>query len=165
MSQVTIEGPGRGGQAFSAAPRGDAIGEPVSILSVGESWDLLASVALGRLVTSGQGEPEIFPVNFVVQRRTVLFRTAEGTKLVSAAINNRVLFEADDHDAAEGWSVIVKGTARTLRTDEEVEEAERAQLLPWTATLKLHWVRVVPVSVTGRRFRFGPEPDRESTFA
>jgi nitroimidazol reductase NimA-like FMN-containing flavoprotein (pyridoxamine 5'-phosphate oxidase superfamily) len=165
VSQVTIEGPGRGGQAFSAAPRGDAIGEPVSILSVGESWDLLASVALGRLVTSGSGEPEIFPVNFVVQRRTVLFRTAEGTKLVSAAINNRVLFEADDHNAAEGWSVIVKGTARMLRTDEEIEEAERAQLLPWTATLKLHWVRVVPVSVTGRRYHFGPEPDRESTFA
>ena len=43
----------------------------------------------------------IFPVNFVVQHRTVLFRTAEGTKLVSAAINNRVLFEADDHNVAE----------------------------------------------------------------
>ena len=165
MIQVTTERPGHGGQVFRAAPRGDVTGEPVSILSVSESWNLLASVALGRVVTSGQGQPEIFPVNFVVQRRTVLFRTAEGTKLVSAAINNRVLFEADDHDAAEGWSVIVKGTARMLRTDEEIEEAEQAQLLPWTATLKLHWVRVVPASVTGRRFRFGPEPDRESTFA
>ena len=165
MSQVTTERPGHGGQVFRAAPRGDATGEPVSILSVSESWNLLASVALGRVVTSGQGQPEIFPVNFVVQRRTVLFRTAEGTKLVSAAINNRVLFEADDHDVAEGWSVIMKGTAHMLRTDEEIEEAERAQLLPWTATLKLHWVRVVPVSLTGRRFRFGPEPDRESTFA
>ena len=95
--------------------------EPVTILSASESWDLLASVALGRLVTSVESQPEIFPVNFVVQRRTVLFRTAEGTKLVSAAINNRVLFEADDHDAAEGWSVIVKGTARMLRTNEEIE--------------------------------------------
>ena len=140
-------------------------GEPVTILSASESWDLLASVALGRLVTSVQGQPEIFPVNFVVQRRTVLFRTAEGTKLVSAAINKSVLFEADDHDAAEGWSVIVKGMARMLHTDEEIKEAEQAQLLPWTATLKLHWVRVLPVSVTGRRFRFGPEPDREATFA
>jgi len=142
-----------------------ASGEPVTILSASESWDLLASVALGRLVTSVEGQPEIFPVNFVVQRRTVLFRTAEGTKLVSAAINKGVLFEADDHGAAEGWSVIVKGTARMLHTDEEIKEAEQAQLLPWTATLKLHWVRVLPISVTGRRFRFGPEPDRESTFA
>jgi uncharacterized protein len=134
-------------------------GQPVTILSASESWDLLASVALGRLVTSVDGEPEIFPVNFVVQHRTVLFRTAEGTKLVSTAINNRVLFEADDHDAAEGWSVIVKGMTRMLRTNEELEEAERAQLLPWTATLKQHYVRIQPISITGRRFRFGPEPD------
>ncbi len=140
-------------------------GQPVTILSASESWDLLASVALGRLVTSVEGQPEIFPVNFVVQHRTVLFRTAEGTKLVSTAINNRVLFEADDHNAAEGWSVIVQGTACLVCTNEEIEEAERAQLLPWTATLKQHYVRVLPVSVTGRRFRFGPEPSRESTFA
>ncbi len=140
-------------------------GQPVTILSARESWDLLASVALGRLVTSVDGQPEIFPVNFVVQRRTVLFRTAEGTKLVSTAINNQVLFEADDHEAGEGWSVILKGVTRMLRTDEELQEAERAQLLPWTATLKQHYVRIQPVSITGRRFRFGPEPNRESTFA
>jgi hypothetical protein len=96
-----------------------------------------------------------------VQRHTVLFRTAVGTKLVSAAINNRVLFEADDHTVAEGWSVIVKGTARLLGTDEEIDEAERAQLLPWTATLKPHYVRVIPSVITGRRFRFGSEPDRD----
>ncbi len=134
-------------------------GQPVTILSASESWDLLASMALGRLVTSVDGLPEIFPINFVVQHRTVLFRTAEGTKLVSAAINNHVLFEADDHGATEGWSVILKGTARMLRTDEELAEAEHAQLLPWTATVKQHYVRIQPVSITGRRFRFGPEPD------
>jgi nitroimidazol reductase NimA-like FMN-containing flavoprotein (pyridoxamine 5'-phosphate oxidase superfamily) len=142
-----------------------AAGQPITILSESESWNLLASVALGRLVTSVDGQPEIFPVNFVVQHRTVLFRTAEGTKLVSAAINDRVLFEADEHNVAEGWSVIVRGAARTLRTDEEIEEAERAQLLPWTATLKQHYVRVMPLAITGRRFRFGSEPDGESTFA
>jgi nitroimidazol reductase NimA-like FMN-containing flavoprotein (pyridoxamine 5'-phosphate oxidase superfamily) len=137
--------------------------QPVSILPETECWNLLSSAALGRLVTSVDGQPEIFPINFVVQRHTVLFRTAEGTKLVSAAINNNVLFEADDHNVAEGWSVIVKGMARLLRTDEEIDEAERAQLLPWTATLKQHFVRIRPVSVTGRRFSFGSEPDRDFT--
>jgi nitroimidazol reductase NimA-like FMN-containing flavoprotein (pyridoxamine 5'-phosphate oxidase superfamily) len=135
--------------------------QPVSILSETESWQLLSSVSLGRLVTSVDGEPAIFPLNFVVQHRTVLFRTAEGTKLVSAAINNRVLFEADDHGVTGGWSVIVRGQARILRTDEEIDEAERAQLLPWTATVKQHYVRIRPLSVTGRRFAFGSEPDRE----
>lgn len=100
---------------------------PVSILSEPECWDLVASRALGRLVTSVDGVPEIFPVNYVVQRRTILFRTAEGTKMVSAVINERVLFEVDDHDVAEGWSVIVKGVARVVRSDEDLAEAHRAQ--------------------------------------
>jgi nitroimidazol reductase NimA-like FMN-containing flavoprotein (pyridoxamine 5'-phosphate oxidase superfamily) len=128
----------------------------VTILSDHECWDLMTGVPLGRLVTSVDGQPEIFPVNYVVQHRTVLFRTAEGTKLVSTAINNRVLFEVDDHNIAEGWSVIVKGRARSLRTNDQIEEAESAQLLPWTPSEKTHYVRVIPETVTGRRFRFGP---------
>lgn len=135
--------------------------QPISILSATECWDLVSSRSLGRLVTSVDGQPEIFPVNFVVQHRTILFRTAEGTKLVSAVINNNVLFEVDDHNAVEGWSVIIKGMARTLRTDEEIAEAERGELLTWIATVKQHFVRIRPVSITGRRFSFGSEPDRE----
>jgi hypothetical protein len=137
----------------------------VTILPEHECWDLLAGVTLGRLVTSVDGRPEIFPVNYVVQRRTILFRTAEGTKLVSAAINNHVVFEADDHNVAEGWSVIVKGTARSLRTDEDIEDAERAQVLPWTKSGKSHYVRVLPEKVTGRRFQFGSPPMEKSIHA
>ncbi|AFM16302.1 putative flavin-nucleotide-binding protein [Mycolicibacterium chubuense NBB4] len=132
---------------------------PMSILSETDCWKLLEGTALGRLVTSVDGHPAIFPVNFAVQRRTVLFRTAEGTKLVSTAINNNVLFEADGHGTAEGWSVIVKGVARALRDDDDIADAQRAQLLPWPATDKPHFVRIRPLSVTGRRFLFGPEPD------
>ncbi len=135
--------------------------DDVSILPVHECWDLLKGVALGRLVTSVDGRPEIFPVNFVVQRRTVLLRTAEGTKLISAAINNHVVFEVDNHDVDEGWSVIVKGVARSLRTNEDIEEAERAQILSWTAPAKTHYLRVIPEMVTGRRFRFGSPRQEE----
>jgi nitroimidazol reductase NimA-like FMN-containing flavoprotein (pyridoxamine 5'-phosphate oxidase superfamily) len=135
----------------------------VTVLAESECWDLLAGVTLGRLVTSVDGRPEIFPVNFAVQRRTILFRTAEGTKLVSTAINNQVVFEVDDHNVAEGWSVIVKGTARSLRTGEELENAERAQVLSWTAPEnKTHYVRVSPQTVTGRRFQFGSTPMAQS---
>jgi uncharacterized protein len=139
--------------------------EPVTILSEDESWRRLGGVALGRLVTSFAGEPEIFPVNFVVQGRTVLFRSSEGTKLFSAVANSIVLFEADDHNVAEGWSVIVRGRAKVLRADAEIAEAERAQLMPWTAIAKVHYVRVTPSEITGRHFRFGPEPDPHAASA
>ncbi|KUH97897.1 pyridoxamine 5'-phosphate oxidase [Mycolicibacterium acapulense] len=128
---------------------------PGEILPESECWNLLGSVSLGRLVTSADGIPEIFPVNFVVQRKTLLFRTAQGTKLVSTAVNRDVLFEADDHNVGEGWSVIVRGVARTVHDDDDRAEAERAQLLPWTAHAKDHCIRVLPRRVTGRRFRFG----------
>ncbi|TFV58082.1 pyridoxamine 5'-phosphate oxidase family protein [Mycobacterium sp. PS03-16] len=132
---------------------------PVRILPESECWNLLSSVSLGRLVTSVDDHPEIFPVNFVVQHRTVLFRTAEGTKLVSTAINRHVLFEADEHNVAEGWSVVVKGVAAILHSPDDIAEAERGQLLPWTATAKQHYVRIRPLNVTGRRFVFGVQPD------
>lgn len=133
---------------------------PVTALADDESWQLLSGVSLGRLVTSMGDQLEIFPVNFVTQRRTVLFRTAEGTKLFATVMNERVLFEADDHTVAEGWSVILRGTAKILTAAEDIHEAERAQLLPWIATEKLRFVRITPGEVSGRRFRFGPEPDR-----
>jgi uncharacterized protein len=137
----------------------------ITILSLHECWDLLSGRTLGRLVTSVDGQPEIFPVNYVVQRRTILFRTAEGTKLISAAINNHVVFEVDDHNVAEGWSVIVKGIARSLRTNEQIEDAERAQVLSWTASEKSHYVRILPEMVTGRRFQFGAPPMGNSIHA
>ena len=142
-----------------------AYDQPITDLSESESWKLLAGVELGRLITSVGGQPEVFPVNFVTQDQTILLRTAEGTKLSSVVVNQDVVFEADDHNMTEGWSVIIKGRARVLDTRAEIEEAEQAQLLPWIPTLKLNYVRVTPREISGRRFRFGPEPDRESTFA
>lgn len=131
---------------------------PITVLDDREAWNRLSSVALGRLVTSFGGQLEIFPVNFVVQDRTVLFRTAEGTKLFTTVMNEKVLFEADDHTVAEGWSVIVRGTARLLTGAEEIQEADRAGLMPWVPTEKLRYVRVTPTELTARHFTFGPEP-------
>jgi hypothetical protein len=101
-------------------------------------------------------------VNYVVQKRSVLFRTAEGTKLFGTVMNDQVLFEADDHNLVGGWSVIVRGTAEVLYGADDIHEAERAGLYPWIATQKLRFVRVTPEQITGRRFIFGPEPDTDA---
>ncbi|MGW4100602.1 MULTISPECIES: pyridoxamine 5'-phosphate oxidase family protein [unclassified Mycobacterium] len=132
---------------------------PVSVLGEDECWQLLSSVTLGRLVSTIGTRLEIFPVNFVVQHRTVLFRTAEGTKLISTLFNDRVLFEADDHTVVGGWSVIVRGIPQLLEAPEEIAEAERGQLLSWIATTKRRYVRIQPKEISGRRFVFGSVPD------
>ena len=98
-------------------------------------------------------------MNFAVQKHSLLFRTAEGTKLFTTVMNDQVLFEVDDHTATGGWSVVVRGTAHVLSTAEEIREAEHAKLLPWLPTVKLRFVRVTPSEISARRFQFGPEPD------
>jgi hypothetical protein len=133
--------------------------QPVTPMSEDECWAQLSSRTLGRLATSVDGQPDIFPVNYVVQRRNIFIRTAEGAKLASAAVNARVAFEADDHDVTQGWSVVVKGHARVLSSSEELTAAERAQVLPWIATRKRRFIRITPTEITGRTFQFGAEPD------
>ena len=131
----------------------------LEVLTDKQCWNLLGRQQLGRLVTNVDRALDIFPVNYVVDDRSIVFRTAEGTKLFTAIMNSQVLFEADDHNVVEGWSVIVRGTAEVLYGAEDIQDAERAGLYPWIATLKLRFVRVTPTQITGRRFVFGPEPD------
>ncbi|MDZ7884594.1 MAG: pyridoxamine 5'-phosphate oxidase family protein [Mycobacterium sp.] len=131
---------------------------PVTSMTEGECWDQLSAVTLGRLVTSIDSQPDIFPVNFVVQRRTVVVRTAEGTKLSAVSINPLVAFEADDHDVVRGWSVVVHGRAAVLDSAADIALAERAQVLPWTSPAKPWFIRIEPKRIIGRRFAFGPEP-------
>ena len=53
----------------------------MAILSDEECWALLEAQEVGRLGVSVAGEVDIFPLNFVVTDRTIVFRTAEGSKL------------------------------------------------------------------------------------
>jgi hypothetical protein len=55
--------------------------------------------------------------------------------------------------------VVVKGHARVLTSSEELAAADRAQVLPWTATRKQRFIQITPIEITGRRFQFGAEPE------
>ena len=133
-------------------------GQPVLELDDEQSWRLLEGTKHGRLVVSVAGEPDIFPVNYVVDRRSVVFRTAEGSKLFTLTVNDRVCFEVDGWDATGGWSVIVRGRAREL-TGHERDRAESLPLRPWVATRKTHWVSIEADEISGRQFHFGAEPE------
>ncbi len=135
--------------------------EPILVLDEEQSWKLLENTQHGRLVLVVSGEPDIFPINYAVQGRSLIFRTAPGTKLAKASVNDHVLFETDGILSDEAWSVIVRGTAERLETSAEIAEAEALNLQPWVPTVKDHYVRVTPTEVSGRHFRFGPHPERE----
>lgn len=134
--------------------------DPVVRLTDPQCWERLASQQLGRIITHVGDVIDIFPVNYVVDDGEILFRTAEGSKLFELTVNDDVLFEVDDHTESDAWSVIIRGTARRLDTDDEVQHADTLPLHPWIPTLKHNYVRITPDQVSGRAFRRSGEPDR-----
>ncbi len=61
----------------------------VEVLDPNECWALLRGSVVGRLAISIANHPDIFPINYVVDHGTVVFRTAEGTKLAGAVLGTR----------------------------------------------------------------------------
>jgi nitroimidazol reductase NimA-like FMN-containing flavoprotein (pyridoxamine 5'-phosphate oxidase superfamily) len=124
-------------------------------------WALLRTAEVGRLAIVVNHRPEIFPINFVVDRATVVFRTAQGTKLDWGA-GRDVAFEVDGYEpeSGEAWSVVVKGLAREIKQMYEALDALELPLFPWHGSSKPHIVRIEPDQITGRRFRVADSPSR-----
>lgn len=138
-----------------------ADGNPVLELDDEQSWKLLETTRHGRLVVSVAGEPDIFPVNYLVSDRKIYLRTAPGNKLAQLTINSRVLLETDGILSDEAWSVVLRGTARVLTNSTELAAVEELGLKSWVPTLKDFYVEIVPTSVSGRHFELGDQPERE----
>jgi uncharacterized protein len=123
-------------------------------LDEAECWRLLASVEVGRLAMAAAGDVDIFPVNFVVDGKTLVFRSAAGTKLFEVVLGGRMAFEADGYEAEHGraWSVVVKGHAQMIERWGEVYAAQALPIVSWNHSPKDRFVRVFPSLVSGRRF-------------
>jgi len=124
------------------------------ILPEAECWELVSRTVVGRLAVCLDGHPHIFPINFVRDADSILFRTASGTKL-SAARDCRVAFEIDGYQPETGvaWSVVVAGMATEVRSGIEWADVHDLPLFPWHVGPKGHFVRIEADEVSGRRFR------------
>ena len=123
-------------------------------MSVAECWALAREAVVGRLAVIVEDRPEIFPINYVVDHGTLVFRTAAGTKL-AATVGRPVAFEIDGYDPTTGnaWSVVIKGIGREVKGLYDVLDAIDLPIETWHAAPKPRIVRIEADSVTGRRFR------------
>lgn len=117
-----------------------------------ECLDYLATHDLGRLAMNQEGGPLVFPVNYVVEGGTVVFRTTMGTKLAAADEHATVSFQVDrvDRDEGVGWSVLIRGRLQEVVRGDELDRLADLDLQPFAGGRRAHWVRVMARSVTGR---------------
>jgi nitroimidazol reductase NimA-like FMN-containing flavoprotein (pyridoxamine 5'-phosphate oxidase superfamily) len=127
----------------------------VEELSREECLELLqynSRVGFGRLGFTTDGRPMILPVNYLLEETCLVFCTAPGTKLSSAA-GAPVAFEVDSVQSLyrSGWSVVIQGVARAVTDPEEVEQLRRGPLPSWANPGPQRWVRVSMDEISGRR--------------
>ena len=123
------------------------------VLDDAECIRRIESVPLGRIGFMAEGRPLVLPVNYVWYDGSVVFRTLEGQKLAAAAREQDVCFEIDEWDHTEhtGWSVVMIGRARQVTEWAEIEELERAGVVPWTrGEWRPLWIRVDADDLSGR---------------
>jgi hypothetical protein len=127
---------------------GGKIGKDLEELTEGQCWELLATVDVGRIaVPEPPGAPAVFPVNYVVDDRTIVFRSDQGSKL-DGLRQWPVSFEVDQVDPMNrrGWSVLVRGMSQV-----ELGRYGHSDVEPWASGEKRFWIRIVPTETTGRR--------------
>jgi uncharacterized protein len=134
-------------------------------LGAAECWRLFRTQEVGRLAVSIANFPDIFPVNYVVDGQSIVFRTGAGTKFAAAVLGRGIAFEIDGYDpiAGDAWSVVLKGVAREIEHMVEYFDAEELPLFPWHASPKPDFVRLEPTEVTGRSFHVVARPSLEPT--
>lgn len=135
---------------------------PLTTLPEDVCWERLSANRVGRLVVVVGTQPDIFPVNYLIDDGEIVVRTAEGTKLAAAILGGRVAFEIDefDADAQTGWSVVVHGTAHESKHLLDVMQDQEIDTSPWADGAKERLLRIAPDEVTGRSI--GPDTREET---
>src|SRR6187200_2638822 len=104
---------------------------PVTAIPEDTYWQMLSAEEFGRLAFHLADEVHLMPINYAVdERRRIVFRTAEGSKLLGLTMNADVAFEIDEYTDDVARSVVVRGRARQLE-GHEADETEQLPLRPW----------------------------------
>jgi hypothetical protein len=128
-------------------------GTAVGDLDEHQCWEFLRAATVGRLAITISGRPEIFPINFVVDHGTIVFRSAAGTKVSGLHADTSAAFEVDGlgPDDSTAWSVVIHGQLESVPSSDPVT-TDVLPLYPLHGGAKSQFVRVVPDAITGRWF-------------
>jgi uncharacterized protein len=130
----------------------------VEHLSVETCLSLLERHRVGRLGVVDADGPLVLPVNYVLDRGTVVLRSDPGLKLDLANEHETAAFEIDgvDHTRRLGWSVLVRGRLSQVTDPEDRARLEALELEPYVGGDKSHLLRLDSRTITGRRIIVPP---------
>jgi nitroimidazol reductase NimA-like FMN-containing flavoprotein (pyridoxamine 5'-phosphate oxidase superfamily) len=122
-------------------------------MSVEECYTRLGQAVVGRVAFDSPEGLNILPVNYIVDGRSVVVRTAPYTLLADHK-SGPIAFEVDDFegDFKRGWSVLLVGHAWPMEdVDELIQLRSGRDLEPWAPGPRNLFINITPARVSGRR--------------
>lgn len=119
-----------------------------------ECMTYLKSRRVGRLGYVEGGWPIVLPINYrVSDDGGIVFKSIVGGKTAAAARSTFACFEVDDIDGVDRpiWSVVAQGELTVARNPHDLTNAWRNDPEPWIEGDEWSWLRLTPLSVSGRR--------------
>ncbi len=146
------------GAGLSVPPgqRRAAVSPVLTSLTASECRALIAPGGVGRVLFAEPGRgPVAIPVNYRMDADDVVFRTGGGTSVADSLSQGSVSFDVDhlDEDLAEGWSVLLTGTASVITEPRELDRVRSLGIEPWAGGDRQAYVRLRVRQVTGRAIR------------
>ena len=113
-------------------------------LSRFECVELLTAHSVGRVGLCTPMGPRIFPVNYVVDGSSIVFRTSPYSTLGTYGWGLETVFEVDhlDHQQMAGWSVTALGRGQVLVDPDEVTPLSEQGPQPWAGGSRNMYVRL-----------------------
>lgn len=150
--------PGALGGAGLHLPPGQRHAAPRPVLEAISAAECLAYLrpgGVGRFLYVADRGPVAVPVNYRMLGDAVIFRTGRGSETAEAIGQRSLSFDVDHLDSvlAEGWSVLVSGSARIVTDPAELDEVAALGIEPWAGGQRDVYIRLTPREVTGRRVR------------
>jgi nitroimidazol reductase NimA-like FMN-containing flavoprotein (pyridoxamine 5'-phosphate oxidase superfamily) len=116
-----------------------------------ECLELLASHRVGRVAYCDDLGPVVLPVNYVIDRDTVLIQLSPHSTVAQNLRSARASFEIDEFDDynQSGWSVLVRGDAAHVESADLPDDDGRP--VAWAEGQRTFHVRITPHDISGRR--------------
>jgi len=127
----------------------------LELLGEAECLALLTAHDVGRVAMIVDGRPVIYPVNYVVDENSIVFRT--NWPILAQASLALLAFQIDSVDVGRqsGWSLMVQGMGHDITDalDSASEHLQAVPVSPWVPGPQPRLLRLVPWTISGHRFR------------
>lgn len=115
------------------------------------TWAIIQENQIGRIASSREGAPDIYPVSFIVHDWKIYLRTGADSRLRRETDGKLVAFETATQTPETFSSAVCLGVFSTVTDPIQIAELEKQLILKFSREDECVWMMLAPHELRGRR--------------